>query len=577
VIGASLYIIACTARNRVRVRLRRLREPRYLLGAIVGAAYFYFSIFGRFRAQRAGAERRRARGGSATNISAAAIAAVGPSIGGLVLMIVTALSWVLPFDSGLLEFSKPEMQFLFPAPVSRRGLLVHRMLRSQLGMLFGSVIIAIAAPSISGYGRLRTSLGIWLLMCTSKVYFTGVSLARTRLGASESRIRRVAWLPIGVLTLVIAGVTLQLVRAFFAQPVTGVRDVFERLTDVTSTGVTRILLAPFMAVAWPMFAAWPGPYLLALGASALVLVGCVVGLMQVDGAFQEAATEAAERKASAQTAKAGGYRARATGLHLAPQGRAELVFAWKAAMQTFRIADRRSIARLVALMVAVTIPASVLGRGNGLVVALGIFAIIATLFAILMAPQALRIDIRQDLQHLELLKTWPVGAPAVVRGELLWPGALITVSTWLLIVMATLLSAAVFTRTGLTLRLSVAGAVAILAPALVFAQLVIHNGVALMFPAWVPLGNQRARGLDAMGQRLIMLGGTWLLLVVMTLPAAIVAGIIWLVLGWLVGPLALVPAALAGAVILAVEVIVATEALGPLYEKLDLLAVERAE
>ena len=51
-------------------------------------------------------------------------------------------------------------------------------------------------------------------------------------------------------------------------------------------------------------------------------------------------------------------------------------------------------------------------------------------------------------------------------------------------------------------------ALAILAPALVFAQLTIHNAVALMFPAWVPLGNQRPRGLDAMGQRLIMLGGT---------------------------------------------------------------------
>ena len=37
-IGASLYIIGCSAKNRVRMRLRRLREPRYLIGAIVGAA-----------------------------------------------------------------------------------------------------------------------------------------------------------------------------------------------------------------------------------------------------------------------------------------------------------------------------------------------------------------------------------------------------------------------------------------------------------------------------------------------------------------------------------------------------------
>jgi hypothetical protein len=160
---------------------------------------------------------------------------------------------------------------------------------------------------------------------------------------------------------------------------------------------------------------------------------------------------------------------------------------------------------------------------------------------------------------------------------MLWPGALVTVGAWLLIAMATSLSAAVFTRTGLLMRLSIGGAVAILAPALVFAQLAIHNGVALLFPAWVPQGQQRARGLDAMGQRLIMLGGTWLLLVIMTLPAAIAAGILWFVLGRIDGPLAIVPAALAGAAILAVEVLVATEMLGPLYEKIDLLAVERAE
>ena len=60
--GASLYIIVCSARNRLRVRLRRLREPRYLIGAIVGVAYLYFSFFARLR--RARARRAPARGRS---------------------------------------------------------------------------------------------------------------------------------------------------------------------------------------------------------------------------------------------------------------------------------------------------------------------------------------------------------------------------------------------------------------------------------------------------------------------------------------------------------------------------------
>jgi hypothetical protein len=39
----------------------------------------------------------------------------------------------------------------------------------------------------------------------------------------------------------------------------------------------------------------------------------------------------------------------------------------------------------------------------------------------------------------------------------------------------------------------------------------------------------------------------------------------------------LVPAALVGAAIVMVEVLLATEALGPAYERLDVLAVERGE
>jgi hypothetical protein len=80
-----------------------------------------------------------------------------------------------------------------------------------------------------------------------------------------------------------------------------------------------------------------------------------------------------------------------------------------------------------------------------------------------------------------------------------------------------------------------------------------------------------------MGQRLITLGGTWLLLIVMTLPGAIAGAIVWFAFRTVLGPGALVPGAIACTLVVGVEVLLATEALGPLYEKLDILAVERAE
>ena len=254
-----------------------------------------------------------------------------------------------------------------------------------------------------------------------------------------------------------------------------------------------------------------------------------------------------------------------------------MAFAWKAALQTLRMVDRRSLARMVVILVCLTIAAATMGRANGAASLLGAFAFAGTAFAVVLAPQVLRIDLRHDLRHLELLKTWPIKASAVVRGELLWPGAVITIVAWTMLAVATLLSGTMLSNVSLAWRMGGAAAAAILAPSLVFSQLTIHNAVALIFPAWVPLGNQRPRGLDAMGQRLIMLGGTWLLLAISMVPGAIAGGIVWFALERFIGTAALVPAALICSAIVGVEVLLATEAIGPAYERLDLLAVERSE
>src|SRR5471030_196562 len=178
-LSASLYIIVCSARNRMRVRLRRLKEPRYLIGAIAGAAYLYGSFFARFQTSRS-----RTRSGRPLPTSLASLSSSAPAFAGLLLMVVAVGAWIFPVDSGLLAFSDPELQFLFPAPVSRRQLLIHRMLRSQLGMLFGAVMIGIISGfSFPGSSRLQNAIGVWILMVTGKIYFTGVTLARARLGS----------------------------------------------------------------------------------------------------------------------------------------------------------------------------------------------------------------------------------------------------------------------------------------------------------------------------------------------------------------------------------------------------------
>jgi hypothetical protein len=578
-IAASLYIIACSARNHARVRLRRLREPRYLVGAVVGAAYMYFTFFASFRRQMSGA-RRRPRAvvdGGARGAQVAALTALGPALAGLGLLAAAAAAWVLPFEGGLLDFSSAEIQFLFPAPVSRRWLLVHRLVRSQLGMLFGCIVVGVLAPSLGGYARLRIGVGVWLLMCAAKMYFTGVTLARARLGPGTARNRRLAWLPAGLIAAAVLVVAVESARAFGGMPADEAPDLVQRLTALTGAQATRVVLAPFAAIASPMFAAWPGPYLLALLASAAVFAVTTAWVLLTDEAFQEVAAVAGEQKARSQPVATSAYRVRGGGWRLDPTGRPETVFVWKAAMRTLRTVDARVVIRLAAITTSVAIAGALRGSSGGLVGAAGGFAMISAVFAVLLGPQMIRMDVRDDLQHLELLKTWPVPASAVVRGELVWPAVLISTVALSLMAVALALSGSTFPHVHVGERIAYGVAGMAVAPGLVLAQLAIQNAGALIFPAWVPLGNQRARGLDAMGQRIITLGGAWLVLAVLALPGVLAGGTIWFVFRRWLGPFVFVPAAGACAAVLLVEALLATEALGPAYERLDIMAIERLE
>ncbi|MGH9142649.1 MAG: putative ABC exporter domain-containing protein, partial [Vicinamibacterales bacterium] len=333
-LSASLYILLCGFRNRLRVRLQRLKQPRYLVGAIAGAAYLYFSFFARFRVSRAGAGRRRP---SRLPASLTAVFASAPALGGLALMVIALLAWLIPVNSGLLEFSDAELQFLVPAPVSRRQLLLHRLLRSQLGMLFSAVIVGLVSPTAFGFSRLRIAVAAWLLFVTAKLYFTGVTLSRARLGAGSARTRSVAWLPLGVVGVALAVVAGTIGFDWRRTPPGDAMDALLILGGVAHHRLGRVVLLPFMALAQPLFAAWPQPYLFGIAGSVVVMLIVSMWVVLSDGAFQDAVSGIAERRGQEPANKgAGTYKVRSTGWVLAPVGRPETAFAWKAALQTLR-------------------------------------------------------------------------------------------------------------------------------------------------------------------------------------------------------------------------------------------------
>ena len=578
-LSPSLYIIVCTARNRLRVRLRRLREPRYLIGAVAGAAYLYFSFLGRMWGERAGSARRGRRTPTPDTVLLI-LRTAGAGVAGVALLVMATLGWLLPVRSGLLDFTEAETQFLFPAPLLRRDLLIHRLMRSQLGLLFAAIVPAIAFPSDSVASRARFALSMWLLLVTSKVYFAGVTLARARLASSGAGARRIAWLPIGLFVAALMIVGNAVGREFLHRAPTTFSEGVTRLGGVGMHGLPGMVLWPFAALARPLFAVWPGGYLAALAGSLTVLGVTTAWMLRSDEAFQDATAEAAERRAAKTEAqRTPTPRARTTGWTLRPSGRPEGAFLWKNAMQMLRATSGATLVRYLApLIILGTVISSLMmsaSQARGRAAAFCMMALAAAAFAVLLGPQVVRTDLRADLGHLELLKTWPVKASAVIRGEMLWPVCVVTLVGWLAIVCATIFSAAAFPEVTLAWRLSISSAAALLAPALVSAQYAVHNVTAVLFPAWVPLGDQRPRGLDAMGQRLILFGGVLVSLVVMILPGAVAGAIVGIAFRRFIGVAALIPAAaVCGAVVL-IEVLMAVEAIAPAYERMDLVSVER--
>jgi len=579
VLIASLYIIVCSAKNRIRSRLRRLREPRYLVGAVAAVVYFYLTIFVRMRSPGGGRSRRTRQ--PPPEISLAALRAAGPSLVGLGLFVMMVLGWLFPGKSGLLEFTESEVQFLFPAPVTRRSLIIHRLLRSQLGLLFAAIVPALVFPSGSPASRAKFAVSMWIILVTMRVHFTGITLARASLLLRDADGRRRQWIAPAVIAGAVAVVATTIVRAFVLHPATDVGDFLNRFGEVVMSGAPRVILWPFVALARPLFAAWPGPFLSALALAIAVLALNVVWVLRSDDALQEITAQIeAQRDVPAVRSRVA-PRTLAAGWTLSLHGRPELLFMWKSAMEMVRGVNAVSLLRWggAAVGISVSLTSALLSatHSRGSAAALGLLALAIAGFATLLGPQIARNDLREDLLHLELLKTWPVRASALIRGEMLGPAAVLTGCAWLALLCALPLSAAAFTTRSLPMRVSVALALAILAPAIIVAQLTVHNAAAIVFPGWVPLGTQRPRGLDAMGQRLILFGGVIIALWIMLAPPAVAAGLVWFAFQGLLGPAVLVPAALVGTVLVGVEVLLATEALGPMYERIDLSAVERAD
>jgi hypothetical protein len=584
-IGALVYLQCTSLRNALSQRLRRLRQPRYLVGAIVGLAYFYFFFFRHFFS---------GRGRPALHMAGLPTLTVDwPSLfeplGALALFVVVAIAWILPKDRAALQFTEAEVAFLFPAPVPRRTLVHFKLIKSQLTILISSLFLTLFSNrwSFLGGSVAIHAAGWWLIFSLLNLHLLGASFARERLldlGLDPARRRLIA---VGALAL-LGGVTWLGLRRALPTPTdadfVSVEAMLRYVQAVLAAPPLGWVLWPFRLAVRPFLAADAGAFAWALGPALLLLAGHYLWVVRSDVAFEESSLALAQKRTERISAiRAGHWRGPASAAKprrepfaLAARGPAPIAFLWKNLIAAGPLYYPRSWLTVGVICVAGTLWLKRDPLYRPFVQVIGGASLGIGVYALLLGPMFFRRGLHLMLARLDVVKTYPLRGWQIVLGEMLTPIALLTAFEWLLLILAALGVQTIFRQIAAIPFLSGAGAVGIglLVPPLGGLMFAIPFAAMLYFPVWMGTGAQRSGGIEAMGQRLIFFAGYVVVVIVALLPAAIVGAVPFVLVQWLVGSL---PAAVLAAGATASAVLVGEFAfviwwLGRRYEQFDLSA-----
>jgi hypothetical protein len=583
-ISALFYLQFNSVKNRLTMRFKRLKQPKYLFGAIVGGLYMYW-YFGRFLFGIG----RRGQWGATTTTSAPTLATdplLNESLGALILFVIIFLAWIIPHKRAALTFTEAEVAFLFPAPVSRRGLIHFKLLRSQLGLLFTVLFFTLLSSRFGAGGRwLIRAAGWWVILFTFHLHLMGSSFALTMLmdrGISNWK-RRLA-----VLTFALAAVGVVVVCAVREIPeltsahLTNVASITDYARQALVSGPLPYLLYPFRLVVRPYLAPGGLAFLIALGPALLLMAVHYVWVIRADVAFEEASVEASQRLsekiAAARAGKLGSagkkFKPKRPPFTLRPVGPPLVALVWKnliSAGSAFTLRTWISLAIVVVVMSFAL--RGTAAAGNWLIVIASIAGMIGV-WVLVLGPQIVRQDFRQDLPNADMLKLFPLRGWQIALGEILGPALILTGVQWLLL-LAAVACAVPFVHEQISVPLVIAIGVgaAVLAPALNLISLLIPNAAVLLFPSWFQTGKDSLHGIEATGQRLIFALGQFFAFIASLIPAGVVFVGIFFLVRYAAGIVPAVPlAALAAAVVLGLEAGFGVMWLGWLFERFDVSA-----
>jgi ABC-2 type transport system permease protein len=582
-VRALWYLRVSSILGRIKSRLRRLKQPKYLAGAAVGGLYFYLVFFRRVHAPQIGGNPGDPRS-PAEALPADVLPVVG-EIGALILFLLLALNWFFPRRAAL-AFSEAEIAFLFPAPVSRRMLVHYRLLGAQLGILFTAIIFTLVFGRGRGFGAHAwyQFIGWWLVLALVNLHFTGTSFFYSRLlnrSITTARQRAVSFgAGVAVVLALVVWIACS-VRLPSGADLDSASSVSRYVSDTLHAGPLPWLLAlPKLAIA-PYFASRPGEFALAMLPALVLLAIHYFWVVHTEVAFEEASIARAEKRAARRRASQQGdwrgnaaiVKARAPAFELGSGGRPELAFLWKNLLASSGLFRPRPILVLTAILVGAAVW---LSSEPGLApfgMVLSIIGSVILVMTVLLGPQIARLDLRMDLANADILKTYPLRGWQIVLGEILAPVVILSVSFWMALLTVYLsLPADSIDRIPPGLRSEAALGLAVLAPPFLAIQLLMPNAAAVLFPAWVhAVRDQTERGIEVLGQRLIFVASQLLATTLVLLPALILGAFVFFVVNLLAGfGVGAATAVIAMTVLLGFEAWLGIRWLGNRFEDLDI-------
>jgi hypothetical protein len=523
VIAAFAYLTLTSTRNKLVQQVKRLRNPRYAIALLLGLGYFWMVFF-----------NSSAREGRNTGPSLA------PAFGAIVpifLLAYVAYLWIVGTDKAALAFTEAEVALLFTAPVSRRGLIVYKLVRAQVAVLTTSVLwmFLFHRSGESGPERIIAS---WAFLSTFSLHRLGVALIRASQQEHGAQGLRRTRLAIAVFLVYVIVVAKGLYDGRFAfSTVTDLGDAQHALSTVFGSAPLSWVLYPFRVAVAPMFATNSGEFMRAIPAALALLALHFAWVLRSDSAFEEAAAEAstaqARRIESLRTRGVSGQRINAKSarrtIALKPTGPPAVAIFWKNVLWLVRTGQVRGLVGLPLIAFASVIAFA--GRSEKAEVVIMVMCLTVSVMILVFGPMMMRNDLRGELRRLPMIKTLPLRGRDIIFAEVASSATPTAVMQFLLVAVGLLAMSHVDQRPlNADLRLSVLLAAPLFLLGLNFANFTIHNGLALLFPGWVRLGDHPPGGVEAMGQMMLTSLITLFMLTVLLIVPTLVAGVVYFTL-----------------------------------------------